>query len=410
MPVRKQAGETLLFIGACGKIRSTRAVLPALHERDNKRLMKLFGNPQTTQCTSADALPLKLSGRPTISVIIPVYNGGLNFRRCLESVVAAVPPADEVIVVADGDTDGSWIVASELGARVFRLPTRSGPARARNCGAREAQGEILFFVDSEVTLPTTALAQVANVFTRNPEVAAVVGSYDDTPAGDSSFSQYKNLFHHYVQQRAREETPMFWSVCGAIRRSVFFEIGGFDERYSASAIEGMELNCRLQKAGHRIRICKALQVKNLGQWQAKGFIRRDFFFHVLPWTELLFRHRHLHDLGLHRLGKVSVLLTHGMWGSLIGARWKTELFIVAGGLFLACLAINLSLYRFFLQKRGWRFANKAIVWQGFYYAYCALAFLVGPLLFWWKKQEPAPTSLALTPEGRPDVLRRPEWR
>jgi glycosyltransferase involved in cell wall biosynthesis len=372
--------------------------------------MKLSVNRRPTRLISDYVRILKLSGRPTISLVIPVYNGGLNFRRCLESVVAAVPPADEVIVVADGDTDGSWIFASKLGARVFRLPTRSGLARARNCGAREAKGEILFFVDPEVTIPTNAFAQVADRFVQDPGAAAVVGSYDDAPAADDFFSQYKSLFHHYVQQRVREEAPMFWSVCGAIRRSVFFEIGGFDERYGESTIEGMELSCRLQDAGHKIQLCKLLQVKNLRQWQAKGFITKDFFFHVLPWTELLLRHRHLHEVGLSRSGKASVLLTHGIWGSLIGAGWMSELFIVAGGLFLALLAINWSLYRFFLKKRGWRFANKAILWQGLYYGYCALVFLVGPVFFWWKKREPAPTSLVLTPEGRPDSLRRPEWR
>jgi hypothetical protein len=172
----------------------------------------------------------------------------------------------------------------------------------------------------------------------------------------------------------------------------------------------MDLNCRLQDAGHKIQICKTLQVKNLRQWQAKSFISKDFFFHVLPWTELLLRHRHLHEFGLHRSGKASVLLTHGVCGSLIGARWMSELFILAGGLFLVLLAINSSLYRFFLKKRGWRFANRAILWQGLYYGYCALAFLVGPVFFWWKRREPAPTSLVLTPEGRPDALRRPEWR
>lgn len=372
--------------------------------------MKFSANKRTTRLTSDDACLLKLSDRPTISVIIPVYNGGLNFRRCLESVVAAVPSADEVIVVADGDTDGSWIVAGELGARVFRLPTRSGPARARNCGAREAKGDILFFVDSEVLLPTNAFAQVTEVFVRNPEVAAVVGSYDETPTTDNFFSQYKNLFHHYVQQRTRGETPLFWSICGAIRRSTFFEIGGFDERYRESAIEGMELSCRLQDAGHKIQLRKPLQVKNLRQWQTKSFIRKDFFLRVLPWTELLFRHRHLHDFGLPGSGKASVLLMHGIWGSLIGAQWVSELLFVASGLFVILLTINSPLYRFFLKKRGWRFANRAMLWQGLYYGYCALAFLVGPVFFGWKKREPAPTSLMLTPEGRPDALRRPEWR
>ena len=44
---------------------------------------------------------------PTISVVVPVYNGGASFRRCLESLFAADPRPLEIIVVANGDSDGS---------------------------------------------------------------------------------------------------------------------------------------------------------------------------------------------------------------------------------------------------------------------------------------------------------------
>ena len=47
----------------------------------------------------------------TVSVIIPVHNGGDKFRRCLLSVKALRTPPDEIIVVADGDSDGSWKLA-----------------------------------------------------------------------------------------------------------------------------------------------------------------------------------------------------------------------------------------------------------------------------------------------------------
>lgn len=71
---------------------------------------------------------------PTISVIIPVYNGGENFRCCLESLARAVPQPVEIIVVADGDTDGSWRLAQECGAQVLRLPTPGGPRPSAQCG------------------------------------------------------------------------------------------------------------------------------------------------------------------------------------------------------------------------------------------------------------------------------------
>ncbi len=348
--------------------------------------------------------------QPTVSVIIPVHNGGLNFRRCLESVIAVNPAPDEIIVVADGDTDGSWIVATELGARVFRLPTRSGPARARNLGAREASGDVLFFIDPEVTVPQDAVAKITEAFASDSDVVAVFGSYDDTPAASNFFSQYKNLFHHYTHQHAREEAGTFWSVCGAIRKRILVEVGGFDERYREPSVEDIELGYRLKKAGYKIRLCKTLQVKNLKQWHAGSLIKRDFFLRVLPWTALLLRYRRFfHSFGLAYSGKASVLLTHSCLGAFVGASWWPDALTLAGGLFLVLLAINAPLYWFFAWKRGLRFATWAMSWQWLYYGYCGVAFLLG-LLFLYRKREPIPTSLIVVPEGRPDSFRRPEWR
>ncbi|MBI3943382.1 MAG: glycosyltransferase family 2 protein [Chloroflexi bacterium] len=77
-----------------------------------------------------------------LSVIIPVYNGGENFRQCLASLALAVPPPAEVIVVVDGATDASGRIAQAYGAQVITLnEARGGPARARNIGARQAHGD-----------------------------------------------------------------------------------------------------------------------------------------------------------------------------------------------------------------------------------------------------------------------------
>ena len=84
-------------------------------------------------------------------------------------------------MVADGDTDGSWRVAEEFNTHVLRIPTPEGPARARNLGARAAKGDILFFVDADVTIPQDAISQVAGAFQREPGLTAVFGSYDEEP-------------------------------------------------------------------------------------------------------------------------------------------------------------------------------------------------------------------------------------
>ena len=98
---------------------------------------------------------------PSISVIIPVYNGAAFLRLCLEAVAATDYRSYECIVVDDGSTDDSRTIAAE-----FPMPVRivdiaegpRGPAYARNRGAELARGDILFFLDADVVLARGALA------------------------------------------------------------------------------------------------------------------------------------------------------------------------------------------------------------------------------------------------------------
>src|SRR5947208_17066229 len=71
-----------------------------------------------------------------VVVIIPVHNGGVAFRRCLESVASAERKPSSVVGVADGHGDDSWRGAEEFGGRCNRRSAASGPAVARHLGAR----------------------------------------------------------------------------------------------------------------------------------------------------------------------------------------------------------------------------------------------------------------------------------
>jgi glycosyltransferase involved in cell wall biosynthesis len=313
-----------------------------------------------------------------ISVIIPVYNGGACFRACLLSVTAAGPPPTEVIVIGDGDTDGSSQFAEELGAMVLRFPSPGGPARARNLGASHAKGEILFFVDADVTIPPDTVDRIRTIFQREPEIAALIGSYDDGP-GDAHFlSQYRNLLHHYVHQHGREEASTFWGACGAIRRDVFLAMGGFDETYIKPSIEDIELGYRLKKAGHSIRLCKSLQVKHWKRWTVQSMLRADVFQRALPWTQLLHRNGgFVNDLNIDVSGRASVILTFGLLGALFLSPWQTSFLFGAGTMGLVLFSLNIRLYRFFFEKRGLKFTAQVIPWHWMYFLYSGAAFAVG---------------------------------
>jgi glycosyltransferase involved in cell wall biosynthesis len=319
-----------------------------------------------------------LPEKPLVSVVIPVYNGGDSFRRCLSALVQAEPQADEIIVVVDGATDGSARLAETFGVQVMQTPARSGPAQARNLGARVAQGDILFFVDADVLVYPDVIGQIVALFGQDPSLAAAFGSYDDAPAAPDFLSQYKNLFHHYVHQTAREEASTFFGACGAVRRDIFLELGGYDKCYSEPAIEDIELGYRLKQAGHRIRLCKTLQVKHLKRWGLGALLRADFCQRALPWTELILRdHRFIDDLNLRHSSRLSVMLIYALLAALAGARCWPGSLLYAAAAALLLLVLNAPLYRFFLHKRGLWFALRTVPWHWFYYFYSGLAFAIG---------------------------------
>ncbi|MGD1904956.1 MAG: glycosyltransferase family 2 protein [Leptolyngbyaceae cyanobacterium] len=322
----------------------------------------------------------------SVSIVVPVHNGGESFRTCLAGLNQVRSTFDELIVVADGDTDSSWLAAERWGAQVIRLPQSGGPARARNQGARVAQGDILFFLDADVCISPEAVKQVANVFERDRDLAALIGSYDDAPGASNFLSQYRNLLHHYTHQTACADASTFWGACGAIRRDVFMAVGGFDERYRHPSIEDIELGYRLKSRGYRIRLDRQIQVKHLKCWQAKSMLKADFFYRALPWTELILQKSGLiNDLNLKTSSRISVVLAYAFSLLFIASILSTlSSQINSPILAMACLAalvtlllINLPIYRFFWRKRGKRFAVRVVPWHCLYYLYSGLAFAIG---------------------------------
>jgi GT2 family glycosyltransferase len=313
-----------------------------------------------------------------LSVIIPVHNGGKGFQQCLEALASSIRVPDEIIVVDDASGDGSAATAVAKGVRVITLEGNPrGPAFARNRGAQEALGALLVFHDADVALHYDTIACIERYFLTYPDIAAVFGSYDDTPPERSIVSLYKNLQHHYVHQHARREASTFWAGCGAIRRDIFQSIGGFSEQYARPSIEDIELGRRLSHAGYLIWLCPDIQVSHLKRWTFIGWIKSDIFDRAVPWSRIILREAHLpDDLNLDWRNRLSAGAAWiGIFCSILGYFvpwiWVVSLFYLA-----VIAAINLDMYRFFARKGGIYFAIAAIFFHFLYFLYSSATFAI----------------------------------
>lgn len=297
--------------------------------------------------------------RPSVAVVIPAYNAPEHLEKCLGALLPSLEPTDEVIVVDDGSTDDTPHVARRHGVRLFTTGERSGPATARNLGAREATADLLYFIDADVVVSPDTVGQIRAAFADDPSLDALIGSYDDSPGAGDFLSQYKNLMHHFVHQRSHQQACTFWSGCGAIRRELFLEHGGFDESYERPAIEDIELGYRLFQANRKMVLDPAIQVKHLKKWTFWGLLRSDVFDRGIPWTELILRDGRMpNDLNLQLSQRVSVALAFVLVGLALAGT------IYYGGYFLTPLfaLLFLVLGRFWGETVSPGESRRGLIW------------------------------------------------
>lgn len=101
--------------------------------------------------------------RPKVSVIIPAFNTEDYIRRCIESVLNQTLQDFEIICVDDFSTDSTTAIINEIRQKDNRIRLISnesnlGPGISRSRGCDHAQGEYVFFLDGDDSLPDNALA------------------------------------------------------------------------------------------------------------------------------------------------------------------------------------------------------------------------------------------------------------
>ena len=238
---------------------------------------------------------IRVSSFPYVSVTIPALNSEKTIGSLLVRIFDSSFRDFEVIVVDDASTDRTGQVIYEfcegmtkilkgrarfsykqstvrvgkgderlvrqwkLGDIVFtyhRLSVRGGAARARNEGVRLSRGEVVLLFDSDVLPMIDMVEHVAKWFSRcvngNHTRCVAVTGFPGTQSENMGFGARYKYWRDYTYWYIENDDNSFYHfrpAVGAIRRKIFWEAGGYDERYPGATMEDMEFSYRLSKYG-----------------------------------------------------------------------------------------------------------------------------------------------------------------
>ena len=172
-----------------------------------------------------------------ISAIVPTRNSGRTLAACLGSLRHQTHPDVEVIVVDNASSDDT----PALGRRLAHVFADRGPERSaqRNWGAELATGEILVFVDSDMVLEPTVLADIAATFQDRPEIGAII--VPERSFGTGFLASCRVLEKSLSVGQDDVEAPR------AFRADLFDLVGRWDETLTAA--EDWDLADRTRAAG-----------------------------------------------------------------------------------------------------------------------------------------------------------------
>lgn len=227
--------------------------------------------------------------KPKISVIIPVYNGEKTIDDTLNSVFKSSYKDFEVIAIDDGSIDGSLEILKKYPITIISLDNNSGPAFARNTGIKNVNGEIVVFIDSDVTIKEDALEKVNQTFEDKKDIDALIMMRSQVPLNKGLTPLYWALYKYSLWNTNEEYQTSFTTNRGAVRKEVFNRIGYFDTIYKGPDVEDYEFGYRMTNNKMKIFVNRDILVQHnhpTFKISIKKFFRRSYM-----WTRLFLKRK-----------------------------------------------------------------------------------------------------------------------
>jgi len=177
--------------------------------------------------------------KPLVSVIIPTKDSAETIEICINSVMEQTYPNIEVVVVDGYSSDGTREIAEKFGAKI--IEAQAMMSRARNIGAKEAIGDLILFLDSDMELDSTVVQSCVEKVGEHKCDAVII---PEVSVGESFWARCKALEKACYIGDDTIEAARF------LKRSAFNTVNGYDPELLFG--EDKDLDIRIRKAGFKI--------------------------------------------------------------------------------------------------------------------------------------------------------------
>ena len=237
-----------------------------------------------------------MTGRPTVSIVIPAYNEERTIRHCVVAALEQTEPADEIIVVNNKSTDGTATVLAALKIEFPDAPLRivdqneeQGITPTRDAGFDAATSEVIGRIDADSVLEPEWVAEVRNLFS-DPTVGAATGPmiYYDMPLRRWGARADDNM-RRALLKLTKEYHFVFGSNM-AIRASAWADVRDHVCRDADKEMhEDVDLGIHLFDRGHKIvygpKMVSGMSARRLDSNP------KDYYRYVRRWEKTYDRHK-----------------------------------------------------------------------------------------------------------------------
>ena len=191
------------------------------------------------------------------SVIIPTYNAEKIIKPVINALLSQqTKKTFEIIVVDDGSSDETAQEVKKIKSKklVYLHQKNTGPAKARNAGAKCAKGKIILFIDSDCVAEKAWLTEMLKPFSEKGG-AAVQGAYKTKQKElIARLDQIDIEYRYEKMKKAQENNSLDWvgSYSAAYDKKIYDSLGGFDESFPIASGEDPELSYKVQEKGGKI--------------------------------------------------------------------------------------------------------------------------------------------------------------